>query len=387
MSHIPRREFLKKCSLALLVTGTVPPPAAWAESSPSIPGKDGMIVRSLRFLDLEMPASGFASWITPIPHFFVRNHMHMPATLEGATYELTIAGEVSRAVKLTLADLQRLPQHTVINTLECAGNGRGFQRPQVPGVQWQRGAVGTARYSGPRMKDVLEKAGIKPTSRHVAFRGLDEVPGKVPPFIRSIPLEKAMHPDTLLATHMNGVRLPRYHGYPVRALVPGWIGAASTKWLSEITVLDKEFEGNFMKPAYRMPRHPVEPGGDVRVEDTDPIMALGVKSVITSVEDGAKVRGPLHLRGAAWAGEAGVHRVEISTDGGASWQDAKLGTEHARYAWRLWSFDWKPLKPGEYEIQSRATDDQGRTQPEAAFWNPGGYLYNAYDRVRVYVRS
>lgn len=387
MSRTSRREFLKECSLALLAARTVSPVAAWAESRPSIPGKDGMIVRSLRFLDLEMPASGFASWITPIPHFFVRNHMHMPATLDGATYQLTIRGEVSSALKLTLADLHKLPQHTVTNTLECAGNGRGFQEPPVPGVQWQRGAVGTARYSGPRMKDVLLQAGIKPTGRHVAMRGLDEVPGKVPPFIRSIPVDKAMHSDTLLATHMNGVPLPKYHGYPVRALVPGWIGAASTKWLSEITVLDMEFEGNFMKPAYRMPRHRALPGSEVRVEDTDPITVLQVKSVIVSPEDGAKVQRPLHIRGAAWAGEANIKRVEISTDGGASWRDAVVGSEHARYAWRFWSFDWKPARPGEYVIQSRATDDQGRMQPEAAAWNPGGYLYNACDRVRVHVQN
>ena len=381
-----RREFLKECSLALLAAGATSPLSAW-ETNPALPGKDGMIVRSLRFVDLEMPPSGFATWITLAPHFFVRNHMHMPTTLDDGSYQLTVGGEVSRALKLALTDLQKLPQHSVINTLECAGNGRGFQRPRVPGVQWQRGAVGTARFSGPRLKDVLERAGVKPSGSHVAFRGLDEVPGKVPPFIRSIPMEKAMHPDTLLATHMNGVRLSRYHGYPVRALVPGWIGASSTKWLSEITVLGREFDGNFMKPGYRMPRHAIEPGGDVKVEDTDPITALRVKSVITSLEDGSHVRGPLHVSGAAWAGEANIKRVEISTDSGVSWLDAELGTEQAKYTWRFWGFKWKPARPGEYVILSRATDDQGRTQPTTPAWNPSGYLYNACDQVRVHVES
>jgi sulfite oxidase len=289
---------------------------------------------------------------------------------------------------LSLADLAKLEPHTVTNTLECAGNGRAFQNPRVPGVQWQRGAVGTARFTGPRLRDVLQRAGVKPAGKHVMFHGLDEVPGKVPPFIRSIPLEKATDTDTLIALQMNGAALTKHHGFPARALVPGWVGAASCKWLSEIRVLDKEFDGNFMNPGYRMPNQPVKPGEAVKPEDTHPVTALGVKSIIASPTEGASLKSrSIHIQGAAWAGEGDIARVEISTDGGASWQAAQLGKDQAHYAWRLWSYAWKAPKSGDYAIRSRATDSQGRTQPETAVWNPSGYLYNAIDQVKIHVAA
>ena len=363
------------------------PRFTWAANlAVDIPGKAGMIVRSARFLDLEMPLEFFNSWITPVPHFFVRNHMHEPSTLDADGWKLTIGGEVETPISVTLADLAKLEPHTVTNTLECAGNGRGFQRPKVPGVQWQRGAVGTARFTGPRLRDLLQRARVKANGKHVMFRGLDEIPGKVPPFIRSIPIEKAMDADTLIATHMNGSPLVRHHGFPARALVPGWIGAASCKWLTEIKVLDQEFDGNFMKPGYRMPNHPISPGGEVNAADTRSITSLGVKSIIAQPADGSSVKSRVfRMHGAAWAGEAAVARVEISADGGTTWRPARLGGQQARYAWRLWDYVWTAPQAGEYTIISRATDDQGRAQPQAAAWNPSGYLYNAIDQVKIHV--
>jgi sulfite oxidase len=386
-----RRDFLKKLSGAALAVGAVPSlvSAAWPESKSgdrvAIPGEYGLIVRSFRFVDLESPAQYFNSWLTPIPHFFVRNHMHEPSELDPETWQLTIGGEVEKPITLKLNDLFKLPTHSVVNTLECAGNGRGFFRPQVPGVQWGKGAVGTARFSGPRLRDVLDRAGVKPAGKFVMFRGLDEVPGKVPPFIRSIPMEKVLDGDTLIATHMNGAPLPKHHGFPARALTPGWVGAASCKWLTEIKVLESEFAGNFMNPGYRFPNHPPQPGGSVKPEDTHPLTALNVKSVIAGPIDGAKLNaGSLTVHGAAWAGEADVVKVEISTDGGANWNAAKLGNDHAHYAWSLWSYEWK-APSGDHTILSRATDHQGRVQPATPVWNPSGYLYNAYDRVTIHV--
>jgi DMSO/TMAO reductase YedYZ molybdopterin-dependent catalytic subunit len=344
-----------------------------------------MIVRSIRFLDLESPVEYLNSWLTPVPHFFVRNHMHEPPELTAADWQLSIDGEVERPLTLSLSDLSQFEQHSVVNTLECAGNGRGLHRPQVPGIQWGKGAVSTAKFSGPRLGDVLERAGVKPTGKHVMFRGLDEVPGKVPPFIRSIPIEKARHPDTLTATHMNGASLTKHHGFPARALVPGWIGSASCKWLTEVKVLESEFAGNFMNPGYRIPNQPVKPGDSVKPEDTHVLTGLNVKSVISGPLDGSNLKsGKLTVRGAAWAGEADIVKVEVSTDSGSSWNRATLGREHARYAWRLWSFSWN-AKRGDYAIQSRATDSQGRVQPAAAQWNPSGYLYNAIDEVNIHV--
>ena len=385
-----RRDFLKQVSGAAMTVGAVPLLLSRAWPVPhsgaiKIPGEDGMIVRSFRFVDLETPVEYLNTWLTPVPHFFVRNHMHEPSQFDPDSWRLTIGGEVDKPLTLTLGELSKLESHSVVNTLECAGNGRALHRPQVPGIQWGKGAVSTARFSGPRLRDVLQRAGIKPAGKHVMFRGLDEIPGKVPPFIRSIPAEKALDADTLIATHMNGAPLTKHHGFPARALVPGWIGAASCKWLTEIKVLESEFAGNFMSPGYRFPNQPVQPGDIVKPEDTHPLTALNVKSVISGPLDGANLKaGKIAVHGAAWAGEASIVKVEVSSDGGASWNPASLGREQAHYAWRLWTYDWR-AKGGDYTILSRATDSQGRTQPAIAAWNPSGYLYNALDRVNIHV--
>src|ERR1700752_4465849 len=300
-----RRKFLRQAGAAAFAMNATPSLFSWAMSpgqsnTIDVPGEDGLIVRSFRFVDLESPVEYFNSWLTPVPRFFVRNHMHEPSELSAETWQLTIGGEVEKPLTLSLADLSKLETHSVVNTLECAGNGRSLYRPQVPGVQWGKGAVGTARLSGPRVRGVLERAGVKAPGKHIMFRGLDEVPGKVPPFIRSIPIEKALDSDTLIATHMNGAPLTKHHGFPARALAPGWIGAASCKWLTEIKVLESEFAGNFMSPAYRLPNQPVKPGDVVKPEDTHPLTALTVKSVIAGPLDGASLRaGRVAVPGAA----------------------------------------------------------------------------------------
>ncbi len=384
-----RRAFLQQVSVSALAIGAAPISWAWpVPQSPSIdlPGEDGMIVRSFRFFDLETPVEYFNTWLTPVSAFLrAQPHARTKRTRRCHDWRLNIGGEVEKPISLTFADISKLESHSVVNTLECAGNGRSLQRPQVPGVQWGKGAVSTARFSGPRLRDVLQRAGVKSTGKHVMFRGLDEVPGKVPPFIRSIPIEKALDSDTLIATHMNGSALTKHHGFPARALVPGWIGAASCKWLTEIKVLDSEFAGNFMSPAYRFPNQPGNPGEAIKPEDTHPLTALSVKSVIAGPLEGTSVKaGMVAIHGAAWAGEADVSKVEISTDGGSNWNAAMLGHEQARYAWRLWRYEWK-AKPGEYSILARASDTQKRTQPATPIWNPSGYLYNAVDEVKIHV--
>ena len=384
-----RRNFVKHISAAALAAGAAPSILTWALSqnqSVEVPGEEGLILRSFRFIDLETPVEYFNTWLTPIPHFFVRNHMHEPSELDAHDWRLSIGGDVEKPITLSFDELAKFETHTVVNTLECAGNGRGLQRPQVPGVQWEKGAVGTARFSGPRLRDVLQRAGVNPSGKYVMFRGLDEVPGKVPPFIRSIPLDKALDSDTLIATQMNGSPLTKHHGFPARALVPGWVGAASCKWITEIKVLEQEFAGNFMNPGYRLPNQPVKPGETVKPEDTHPVTALNVKSVISGPMNGAKVKaGRVTVHGVAWAGEADISKVEISTDGGTTWNPAALSREQAHYAWRLWTYDWKPGKAADYDVMSRATDSQGRTQPMSAVWNPSGYLLNAVDQVKIHV--
>lgn len=392
LEGLDRREFLRSsarflgaAALANAVPLGLPGGAAAQELVPS--GKEKLIVRSLKYMDLEMPVHLLNSWLTPVEFFYVRNHLPMPG-VNLAEWRLTVAGEVEKPLELTLRDLQKLEPAGVTNTMECAGNGRSFYRPRVPGIQWARGGVGNAAFAGPRLADVLRRAGVKATGKHVAFNGLDEPPGNVPHFIRSIPIEKAMDSDTLLATTMNGAPLKMEHGFPVRAVVPGWLGAASVKWLIEIKVLDREFEGNFMKPGYRFPTRAVPPGGEISPDETATIKGLPVKSIIARPADGSYHKpGTIRITGAAWASEEDVTRVEISTDEGNTWKPAELGHDKAKYAWRLWEHAWKPPAPGAYVVMSRATDSAGRTQPSQPAWNPSGYLWNVIDRVRIHVEA
>jgi sulfite oxidase len=358
-----------------------------AESSEiSLLNKPGMIVHSSRFLELEMPMSALTSWITPLQHFFVRSHAPEPIALDPTTWTIKVCGEVERPFNLTMADVSQSPSASVTNTLECAGNGRHFLASGIPGAQWQRGAIGTAVFSGIRLQEVLLRAGIKSSGKHVSFRGLDELPGEVPPFIRSIPIEKALHPDTLLATSMNHAPLQKVHGFPIRALVPGWIGAASVKWLTEICVLQQESQSEFMTQSYRMPTRSLQPGETVSVQDSIAITKLPVKSIIVRPLHGDNLKvGPMEIMGAAWAGENDITRVDVSTDNGLTWDRARLVNDRAPYCWRFWSYAWRPNEIGQYILMSRASDSAGRVQPLAGTWNPGGYLYHATDRVHINV--
>jgi DMSO/TMAO reductase YedYZ molybdopterin-dependent catalytic subunit len=351
---------------------------------------NGMIVYSEEYITREMPITLLDNWITPAEHFFVRNNEHMPQ-INAADWSLSIAGEVARPLTLSMAELLKMESRKVTNTLECAGNGRAFFEPRIGAIPWSRGAVGNADFRGPSLAVLLRQAGLKQGARHVAFRGAALETRDIR-FTRSIPIEKALDPDTIVATEMNGSPLTSEHGYPARALVPGWIGSASIKWLTEVRVLKQELQGYFMDSAYRLPAPPTQAAKQNGGVSAEPgrgtvITSLPIKSIIATPVDGSAIYSgpPVRVFGAAWAGESSVARVEVSTDSGKSWQPAVLRPEHARYAWRLWDFDWKPANEGSYAILSRATDVRGLSQPFDARWNPGGYLWNAVDRVRVSV--
>ncbi len=331
-------------------------------------GKDKLIVHSPRPLDMETPPALLDSWITPNRRFFVRSHFYIPQ-IEAGKWQLSIEGLVEKPYRLTLAELGRMPSVERVVTMECAGNGRAYFEPHVAGIQWRKGAVGTARWKGVRVRDLLARAGLKPEAKHIAFDGADTGLVTAPDFIRSVPVEKCLHPDTLLATHMNGVPLPLEHGFPVRMITPGWEGAASIKWLTKITAIPDEVDGFFMKTAYRYPMRRVKPGEAVDAKDMAALTSLTVKSLITSP------RGP--VTGAAWAGEADIARVEVSTDGGKTWNEARLGAEKVPFAWRRFSYPSKPAAGA--TVMARASDSQGRTQPTTPAWNPSGYLYNVPD--------
>jgi DMSO/TMAO reductase YedYZ molybdopterin-dependent catalytic subunit len=356
---------------------------------PSIaPGKEKLILRSARPPDYEAPVALLDSWITPIEHFYVRSHLPTPAGVEAATWTLSIDGEVNAQSTLTLDDLRRMPAATITTTLECAGNGRAFFDPPVAGIQWTRGAVGTARWTGVRLADVLRRAGIKSTGRFVTMNGADRALGTMPDFVRQVPIDKAMHADTILAYDMNGQPIPVLHGFPLRAIVPGWEGAYSVKWLTSLRVLDKEFDGFWVATGYRYPTKRVAPGSTVDPKDMAPLTGLAVKSLITRPLEGAIVTpGKVDVAGFAWAGETDIARVDISADAGATWQAARLTGEQAKYTWRRFEFTFEATKPESYVILSRATDVSGRTQPVTPAWNPSGYLWNAPDTVRIEVKA
>ncbi|HJT89193.1 MAG TPA: sulfite oxidase, partial [Bryobacteraceae bacterium] len=349
------------------------------------PNRD-MLIRSARPEDLEMPLSGFADYITPIEHFFVRTHVYVP-TVNANEWRLKIEGEVASPLTLTLDDLKKLPAVELVSVVECAGNGRGNFEPPVPGAQWSTGGVGNARWRGARLGDVLKRAGMKESARQILFDGADVPLGTMADFQRSIPVKKALDPHTLLAYEMNGETLPVKHGFPVRVAAPGWASDSWVKWVTGIRVLDKEFDGFWMKSSYRRPPRPVAPGAVVAAEQMEPVASLRVKSVIAEPRDGTQAAAgkPLTIRGVAWSGDAGpVTSVEVSVDGGRRWKAAALQAgQRTQFGWRQWEFSWTPTETAYYTILARARDAAGNTQPFDQEWNPGGYGWNVVPRVSV----
>lgn len=380
-----RRSFLQVMCRAgtALAAGGLLPGATFAAQRVS--PKEALIVRSARPQDLETPAHLLTSWLTPNDLFFVRSHFYTPS-IQADAWRLRVDGDVGTTLELTLDDLRRLPSQTAVITLECAGNGRAFFDPPVAGVQWRKGAVGTARWTGVRLADLLQRAGVRSSARYVWLDGADVGIGKAPDFIRNLPMNKAMDADTLLAYEMNGEPLPLAHGFPLRAVVPAWEGAYSIKWLTRIQISDREHAGPFVQSGYRYPRYPVPPGSVVAPADMVPLQGLPVKSLLTApAADSVVPRGPVRISGFAWAGDEEVARVDVSADGGRTWTVAQLGPDRARRAWRQFEHVWRPTGPGAFVVMSRATDTRGRAQPIVPDWNPSGYLWNAVDQVRVTV--
>ncbi|HKF54443.1 MAG TPA: sulfite oxidase [Blastocatellia bacterium] len=383
--YVSRRGFLTdtaRLALALGLSRTVPWSSVLAQTGTK---SNKLIVRSENPQDLETPINLLDTWITPNDLFYVRSHIYTPKVDMG-TWRLQIDGMVNQPLTLTLDDLKKYPESMQVVTLECSGNGRAFYEPTVPGAQWEKGAVGNARWTGVRLADVLKHAGVKPGAKYITIDGADVPMGKVPDFIRSLPIEKAMHPDTLLAMQMNGEPIPVSHGFPLRLIASGWTGNNSVKWVTHITVADQPTDAFFYKTAYRYPTMPVAPGATVDAANMVPLTTLAVKSSITAPSPAAQFKpGPVMVKGIAYAGEADIVSVDVSTDLGATWKPATLGRDHARYAWRLWEYNWTASNPGSYLIMSRAKDSTGRIQPMVQAWNPSGYLWNVADKVRVTV--
>ncbi|HEY4230300.1 MAG TPA: sulfite oxidase [Thermoanaerobaculia bacterium] len=336
-------------------------------------------------LDAETPLDLLTTYLTPNDLFFVRHHWN-PTFPDASTWRLTVDGEVDRPLSLSLADLKAMPRASETCILQCAGNGRSLHRPIVPGVQWRYGAVGNAKWTGVRVRDVLEKAGLKAGVRHLHTFGTDKPPEKVPPFHRSVELDK-IREDGLIAFEMNGEPLPQVHGGPARLVVPGWAGDHWMKWLDRISPQAAPQTGFYMDTAYRYPKTPGEPGVAFKPDEMTPVTELFVKSNITESPAGARVGKAATIRGFAFSGAPDVAKVELTDDGGATWSPATLGKDHDPHAWRLWSFAYAPKKSGKVTVHARATDSRGGVQPKDAVWNQSGYLYNAWPSVEVEVSA
>lgn len=376
-----RRYFLGAAAAGFVSSASAQAPIATNSQT----GKaTNMIVHSRRPEDYEMPIDGFLHSVTPTELFYVRSHHYTPQ-VDPERYQLKITGEVATPLSFTIKDLRRLPKVELMGVMECAGNGRAFYAPRMPGLQWTHGGVGSARWAGVRLGDLLKRAGVKTSGKHILLDGMDTAIGSMPKFQRTIPVKKALDPDTLLAYEMNGAALLPAHGFPLRVVVPGWGGDAWVKWLTGITVLDKEFDGFFMKTGYRHPGKGVPPGSAVDPAQMKPVESIRVKSVIAAPHDNAVMgQGTTLIRGAAWSGESPLSKVEVSVDGGKMWQPARLTSSNGVWGMQTWDFSWNAV-PGTYRIMARATDAAGDTQPSEQEWNPSGYLWNVIHSVKVEV--
>jgi DMSO/TMAO reductase YedYZ molybdopterin-dependent catalytic subunit len=256
----------------------------------------------------------------------------------------------------------------------------------MPGVQWRYGAVGNAQWRGVAVKDVLARAGVKATAKHLHTFGSDDPPGKVPPFHRSVELEKAMS-DAILAYDMNGKPLNTNHGAPLRLVVPGWAGDHWMKWLVRLSARPEAQTGFYMDTAYRYPLKPGEPGVTFKPDEMRPVTEIAVKSNITTAPKSAKVGAAKTISGFAFSGAPDVAKVELSDDDGATWTKATLDVRHSAYSWRLWSARWTPKRAGKTTIVARATDSRGAVQPRTATWNQSGYLFNAWHSADIEVTA
>ncbi|MFL5580911.1 MAG: sulfite oxidase [Gemmatimonadaceae bacterium] len=336
------------------------------------PSSHGLVIRNERPLDAEAPLGALARWETDADLFFVRSHFG-PPTRAASPFRLEVVGDVERPLSLSLAALRRLGSERRPVTLECAGNGRGvFALPKTSGVQWGYGAVSNATWTGVPLGELLERAGARPGALHFWTEAADQAPlGKVPKFLRSIPRDVALG-DAFVAWEMNGRPIPTLHGGPVRLIVPGWFGMASTKWLTRIHAKPVESDNFYMATGYRYP-------------DRTPVQAMRVKSVIAAPLEGARVRvGRVAVRGKAWsgAGAGGIRAVEVTADGGRTWRPARLVGAERPGAWRAWEAEVEAASPGPQRVAVRATDRSGAVQPERAEPNAPGYGNNSWHEVR-----
>lgn len=399
-----RREFLKVSAGGLLLAGgtrwvgwadaanELPAGAIETGQLVSLPGKLPLIKKSFRPPNFETPVSYFNEAFTSNNAFFVRYHLAgIPEAVDAAQWRLTVSGEsLDNPLELTYENLTRDFETVELAALcMCSGNRRGFSQPHVPGVQWGNGAIGNAKWRGVRLRDVLNKAGLKKDAVEIVLGGADgPVLDKTPDFVKSIPVWKAMDENTLVAFAMNGEKLPHWNGYPARIVVPGWTATYWMKHVTTISAIAQPFKGFWMNPAYRIPKGKfpvIDRFVSQETEANTPITEMVVNSMITSPEGGSKVRSgePVTVAGVAWDGGYGIATVEVSVDEGKNWQTAQLGADLGRYAWRQWSHRFAPARAGRHAVLARAINRAGATQTFELIFNPAGYHNNVVQRIEI----
>ncbi len=371
----------------------------WNSPGPIVtyPQKDPLILLTDRTVQLETPRHYFLEPFTPNSAFYVRWHLdQIPNRVDLAAWRMSIEGQVARPLKFSFSDLiSAFPPVTLAAVNQCSGNSRGVFQPRVAGGQWGNGAMGNAKWTGVRLRELLDRAKIKPGSVALQLQGLELGSGPEGrpshEFRKSLDLDNPVLDECIVAYAMNGEPLPFLNGFPVRLVVPGYFATYWTKGLSWLRVLDKPDENFWMKTAYRVPdtlrgnTTPAEvKAGTVKMV---PIGRMPVRSFLIAPDGSAKLPAnlPVELRGIAFSGHGGITRAEVSVDDGKTWRQAKLGEDYGSYSFRVWKLLWTPKQPGKYVVAVRATDGKGNVQPDDGVWNPGGYLWNRIERQEIFV--
>src|SRR3982075_3978849 len=353
------------------------------------PQKAQMILQRTRPPLLETPFEVFDQGVfTPNDQFFVRWHWAViPGQVDATAFKLAVGGPGNQALSLSLADVLAMPRVEVAAVNQCSGNSRGLFQPRVTGGQWANGAMGNARWTGVRLRDVLDRAGLKAGAVAVRFNGLDEpVVDGAPDFMKSLDIDHARDGEVMIAFAMNGEQLPLLNGFPLRLIVPGWYSTYWVKMLNDIEVLNQPDTNYWMKTAYTIPD---TPGANIRPGETGvksvPISRMVPRSFITNIKEGdtLQVGASTLARGIAFGGDSGVSRVDFSSDGGRSWQAATLGTDEGKYSFRQWQHRFTPPTKGGQVLTVRCTSSGGDAQPDTPNWNPSGFMRNVIERTAV----
>ena len=393
---VTRRQFLKTAGAVTAMTALGGMPfdavaALYERKLVRVPEKTDLILLTSRPPQLETPLSYFKEQITPNEAVFVRWHIsQVPTSVDLATWRLKVGGNIEKELQLSFDDLRKFEKASYTAVIQCAGNGRSFFDPRVPGGQWKNGAMANVTWGGARLKDVLNAAGVKAGSVDVSFNGLDYGPlPAVPDFVKSLTMDHALEEDILIAYEMNGKQLTLLNGFPARLIVPGWYATYWVKSLSDISVNTQAFQGFWMNPAYRIPDTEcgcIPPG--TKPSRTIPIHRMSTRSLIITPTEGEtlKKNRPVAISGVAFSGGYGIKDVIVSADGGRSWAQASLGKDLGKYSWIQFSAPWKPVKAGTYTLMAKATNSIGDSQPFEGLWNPSGYLWNKVEPLKVVVK-